>query len=167
MCCYYLCSLCVITHVKPHLENCIQAWSPRLQKDIQYLESVQRAATKLVPCLWNLSYEKRLQALRLTSLWAYDRRLTRDLIETYKILSCFDRSHFISFSNCNPAVIVQEDTAWSSKSRGQDLIHEVFFFSQRVVQHWNSLPQSVTDATSVTSFKRCLDNYTRYGQIGQ
>jgi len=36
-----------------------------------------------------------------------------------------------------------------------------YFFSQRVVQHWNSLAQRVVDATSVTSFKRRLDNYTR------
>ena len=75
--------------VWPHLENCIQAWSPYLQKDIQRLESVQRAATKLVACLRNLSYDKRLQAIWLTSL--YDRRLTGDLIETFKILYGFER----------------------------------------------------------------------------
>ena len=71
------------------MENCIQAWSPHLQKDIQCLESVQRAATKLILSLRNLSYEQRLQALRLTSL--YDRRTRVDLIETFKILNGFER----------------------------------------------------------------------------
>ena len=40
-----------------------------------------------------------------------------------------------------------------------------YFHSQRVVYHWNSLSQSVVQATSVNSnsFKRRLDNSTRYG----
>jgi len=81
------------TYVRPLLEKCMQASSSYLQKNIHCLESVQRVATKLVPFLRNLSYEKRLQALRLTS--PYDRRLREDLIETYKILSGFERSQVI------------------------------------------------------------------------
>ena len=49
----------------------------------------------------------------------------------------------------------------ASKSLGQDFIHGSILLSQRVVQHWNSLPQRVVDVTAVTSFKRHLDNYTR------
>ena len=36
-------------YIRPHLEYCIQAWSPHLMKDIQCLKRVQKSATNLIP----------------------------------------------------------------------------------------------------------------------
>jgi len=49
------------TYVRPHMEFCIQAWSPYLQKDINCLESVQRRAMKTVRGLRDVPYDGRLK----------------------------------------------------------------------------------------------------------
>ena len=36
------------------------------------------------------------------------------------------------------------------------------FFSQRVINTWNNLPQAVVDAVSVNSLKNRLDEFDKY-----
>ncbi len=54
--------------VRPHLEYAIQANGPFLKKDIYHLERIQRAATRWVKGLRDLSYEERLKELKLQAL---------------------------------------------------------------------------------------------------
>jgi len=54
--------------VRPHLEFCIQLWSPQHRKDMDLLEQVQRRATKMIRRMEHLSCEKRRRELGLFRL---------------------------------------------------------------------------------------------------
>src|SRR5215469_10482437 len=70
--------------VRPHLEYCIQVWSPYLRKDVILLEKVQKRAANMISELIDLSYEPRLHKLGLISL--EKRRIRGDLIQAFKII---------------------------------------------------------------------------------
>ena len=71
--------------VRPNLEYCIQAWRPHLVKDIEMLEKVQRRATRMMVGNRDMTYERRLKYVGLTTLET--RRERADLLEVYKILN--------------------------------------------------------------------------------
>ena len=54
--------------IRPHLESCVQLWSPQHRKDTDVLERGQRRDTEMNRGLEYLSYEDRLRDLGLFSL---------------------------------------------------------------------------------------------------
>ena len=127
--------------VRPHLEYSTAVWAPLLIKDKIAIKNVQRRATKKIHGFSELAYHERLLKLGLPTL-EY-RRLRPDLIQTYKVVNNIDQiSSKTMFVTNN-----------KSNTRGHSLKQEPNPVKQpvynRVLNNWNSLPDSV-----VTSKKR-------------
>ena len=147
-------SIIYTTYIRPHLEYCIQAWAPYYAKDILLLEKVQRRATKLVWGLKDLSYEERLERLKLFSL--EERRLRGDLIQTFKLLTGKENVDYEILFNRSTNHL-RGNSFKLSKSQCNILCRRRFF-SQRVIDIWNSLSEFIVSAPSTNTFKKRIDN---------
>ena len=142
--------------VRPKLEYCVQAWCPYLKKDIDKLEKVQARATRLINDCKNLGHENRLKYTGLTTL--VDRRTRGDLIEVFKILKGFSKVNYNTWFTLAVNNRTRGHSLKLTKSRSRLDIRN-YFFSQRVVNAWNSLPCEVVEAESVNAFKNRYDRY--------
>ena len=143
--------------VRPNFEYCIQAWRPHLVKDIEMLEKVQRRATRMMVGNRDMTYERRLKYVGLTTLET--RRERADLLEVYKILNGLEGVNEKDF-------FIRDNR----KSRGHAfklfkkrvrLDIAKYSFSNRICNAWNSLPNAIVDSPSVNAFKNGLDNYLK------
>ncbi len=142
--------------VRPHVEYAIQANCPYLKKDIKHIDRMQRVATRWVKGLRGLTYEKRLQVLKLQPLGK--RRLRHDLVLNHKILCnhiALDATQLFKFSRRpglrRSLIRLLHQTGRTLRRRNS--------FACRVVNKWNRLPFSVASVTEQRTFKQLLDSY--------
>ncbi len=131
--------------VRPIIENSSPAWNPWLQKDINKLDSVQKRCVKL--CSNNIEFES-----------LSDRRQKADLKETYKQVHGLYK---------NPSQLQVAERQYNTRGHSKRLGKEhsrteirKTFFTNRVVNTWNNLPESLVTAASTTSFKEGLELVT-------
>ncbi len=141
--------------VRPHLEYAIQAAAPYLKNDIDYIEKVQRLATRMVVGFGEETYERRLAILRLQSL--EDRSLRGDLILAFSIMTGrFDLPLEEFFTR--PSLNTLRGHHLKLYHRHFRLNRRGAAFSVSIVTNWNKLPPSLINAPSVTSFTNALDS---------
>ena len=140
--------------VRPHLEYCNTVWSPMYLKDSHLIESVHHRATKLIDGIKDLPYAERLSVLKLPSL-KY-RRLRNDMIQVYKYLH-------MEYNVVNDILV--RDTSERTRGNSLKLVKQRFkkeirknYFSLRVTNIWNSLPNDILMAKNLNIFKSRLDS---------
>ena len=121
---------------------------------------MQRRFSKRIPGLASCDYKTRLTELQLDSLEL--RRLRQDLVYVYKIL-------FGLVEHCRPIndFFVLCNTVHNVNTRGHAyklypansrVDVRKYFFANRVVNPWNSLPAEPKHFQSICSFKRFIRN---------
>ena len=145
-----------IAMVRPHLEYSTPVWKPHGKGIMGEIEDVQRRATKLIPKLESTEYEDRLRVLKMPCL-AY-RRLRGDIIEVYKQLTGkYDQRVGNILQRQQPGGMATRGNKLRIRSRRPRLDYWKYSFSHRTVKIWNSLPDEVTNATTIKTFERRLD----------
>ena len=131
-------------------------------KDIATLEKVQRRATKLVKILRDKSYDQRLHALGLTTL--EERRQRGNMIETYKILTNKENISKEKFFTVSDSCTRGHSLKLYKPSMKSKRNLRKYFYSQRVINDWNSLTEEAVSATTTNSFKNKIQQSKRRQQ---
>ena len=146
------------TIIRPLLENAAPVWQPYMRKHINLIESVQRHYTRCIIGMSELDYEKRMRVLDLPSL-EY-RRMRGDMIEVYKI------THGLHDPLTTKSLVTYNNS--STRSNNYKLIKPRVntkqfqkFFTNRIINVWNNLPQVTVNANSLNCFKNYVDNNFR------
>ncbi len=148
--------------VRPHLEYASAAWSPHYTKDKKLLERVQHRFTRMFEDLKGKEYADRLKVLRLWSL--EERRNLADLIELFRMARGLSRVPLGAFFERNTCDRTRGH-CWKlvkKRCRGDVRLH---FFSARVVDRWNRLPDNVVRVETVNGFKNGLERLRNF-QMG-
>ena len=150
-------------YVRPILEYCLSVWSPSLQRDINYIKSVQRLFSNSVfrtLHLPNVSYENRLKYMKLEQL--NFRRNVTDIVELFKICK--------GFTCCN---IINDRFVHNNTKRGHIFKFSVLrllskpccaFLTIRHVIMFNSLPKEILGCTNVATFRLCACRFHERSQ---
>ena len=128
-------------------------------EDTETLEKVQKRAEKVVSGIRSQTYEEHLVELRLPSL--RERHREMDMVQTYKMVNCENGEQIFERADARRGTRATVGTDNLLKKR---CLHEFRsnFFSTRVINEWNGLPNEVKEATTAKIFK----SWYRHQRVG-
>ena len=134
-------------------------WAPYLKKHIVTIENVQRHYTKKIRGMKHKTYKERLMALKLPNY----RRMRGDLIEVFKIVhGIYDPVTTKSLlTRVSDSSITRKHNKFKLTKQRTNKNGYKYFFTNRVINLWNSLPDNIADAKSINSFKNKIDSHFR------
>ena len=141
------------THIRPVLEYASVVWNTGYIEDTRRLEAVQRLWTRHTKGLENMDYGERLNHLDLYSIKG--RLLRADLIKCWKIFHGACPLKPTDFWNISADHRTRGNKFKIRVCRSQ-LDVRARFFSQRIMNDWNLLPDWVVGSTSIAEFKSSL-----------
>ncbi len=125
----------ITSFIRPTLEYAAVVWNPHLRKHIEKLEKVQRAATRWVPSLRDLSYEERLKKLQLPTLT--ERREIGDMIMLYKCVEGMEKIDVKEYVVPNQSSLRGHSKKLYKKRLKKDV--KKCSFPDRAIDKWNAL----------------------------
>ena len=151
----HLLRILYVSLVWPQLDYLSSVWNPHQLKDTRALENVQQRATRLIPSFKHMTYPTRLTSLSLPSLLYHRRRI--DMILTFKMLWGLDdilKDEFFSI-NTNAT----RGNGLKLFKKRISLTTQLHSFTFRVVNDWNTLPESLVNSSNVLIFITLLDEH--------
>ena len=113
---------------------------PLFIKDVELIEKVQKRCKKIPAEAGNLPYEERLRLFNLTTL--KERRDCGDLIKTFKIINDdYDDMLQVTFKQQHTTRAREHFKKLQTEICA--ILQRKHFFTNRVVNAWNSLPEHV------------------------
>jgi hypothetical protein len=106
------------------------------------------------------NYEEKLKELGISSL--DERRKYLDMLQTYKVMTGkdnVDRSTWFEMASSGQRATRQAADPLNIRPKAARLEVRRQFFSQRVVENWNEIPEKVKSAGSVIGFKAGLKKH--------
>ena len=141
------------------MEHAVQLWNPWMQKDIDNLEKVQKRALRLISGLTG-SYEEKLKQVGLPTL--VDRRIRRDLIQTFKIIRNLDDVDYKTWFRFTSEINIRDSRSVSEAKLEIPFARldiRKYFFSVRTPKLWNEIPNSTRQNVCTTQFKIGYDEF--------
>ena len=153
-------------YARPILEYNVSAWMPTLTTDINKLESLQRLFTRRLCQNFNIKYRNYNHRLKMFNLDSLEmRRIKTDLILFYKIfnhLIDLDKSNFCMRSKVLKYYQLRRNQYHLQWPDNPKTTIRRNFFTYRITNLWNNLPNTVVASKSLTQFKTQLNNLDLY-----